>query len=147
MNIMVVFYAALAVLAGALIPVMAKMNASLAGSYGNIPFAAFVLLLVGTLAAGAVLVLSGAGVPRTVPDVPKVYLLAGLVVAFYILAVTFLVPRFGIGNTIIFVVAAQVISAAAIDHFGLLNTPVSPVTVQRLAGIALIFVGVYWARS
>jgi len=147
MNMTVVSYALLAIVAGALIPVMAKMNASLAGAMGNIPFAAFILLLVGTLAAGAVLAVSGAGLPRTMPEVQPTYYLAGLVVAFYILSVTFLVPRFGIGNTIIFVVAAQVISAAAIDHFGLMSTPISPISLQRMAGIALIFLGVYWARS
>lgn len=147
MNMPLLSYAALAVLAGALIPVMAKMNASLASAYGNIPFAAFILLFVGALAAGGVLLVSGVGVPRTMPNVPPGLYLAGLIVAFYIVSVTFLVPRFGIGNTIIFIVAAQVISAALIDHFGLLGSPVSPITAQRLMGVGLIFIGVYWARS
>jgi bacterial/archaeal transporter family-2 protein len=147
MNMSVVAYAALAVLAGALIPVMAKMNASLAGAYGSIPVAAFILLLVGTLAAGAVLAVSGAKLPSALPTVPVGLYFAGLVVAFYVLSVTFLVPRFGMGNTIMFVVGAQVISAALIDHFGILNAPISPITLERLAGIGLIFIGVYWAKS
>lgn len=146
-NLSILSYAALAIVAGALIPVMAKMNASLAAAYGSISLAAFILLLVGTAVAGVVLAFSGAPIPKAFPEVPVALYFAGLVVAFYILSVTFLVPRFGIGNTIIFVVAAQVISAAVIGHLGLLNSPVSPITAQRLAGIGLIFLGVYWAKG
>lgn len=147
MNATVIAYGGLAVLAGAMIPVMAKANASLATAYGNVPLAAFILLFVGMLAAGVVVVFSGTATQALSQPVPFQYYLAGLVVTFYILSVTFLVPRFGIGNTIIFIVAAQVFSAALIDHFGWLHTPISPITLKRLLGIAVICLGVYWAKS
>ncbi|MEZ4614164.1 MAG: DMT family transporter [Caldilineaceae bacterium] len=34
-------------------------------------------------------------------------------------------------------------SAAILDHFGLFGTPVQPIDLQRIAGIALLLVGAW----
>src|SRR3546814_15322864 len=67
-------------------------------------------------------------------------------VAFYVIAVTFIAPRFGVGNAIFFVLVGQIASAAAIDHFGLFGAARFPIDIRRTAGIALMVVGVWPTR-
>ncbi len=59
---------------------------------------------------------------------------------------TFIAPRFGVGNAIFFVLVGQLISAATIDHFGLFGAMRFPVDAKRIAGIALMVAGVWLAR-
>ncbi|MEM9127998.1 MAG: DMT family transporter, partial [Pseudomonadota bacterium] len=64
--------------------------------------------------------------------------LAGVLVAFYVLSITFVAPRFGVGNAIFFVLLGQMISAAVIDHFGLFGAQRTPLDAMRLTGILLM---------
>mgnify|MGYP000029406320 CR=1 FL=1 len=68
---------------------------------------------------------------------------AAMLVAFYILSITFVAPRFGVGNAVFFVLLGQLASAAAIDHFGLFGATVSPLSLTRAAGIGLMAAGVF----
>ena len=52
-------------------------------------------------------------------------------------------PRFGVGNAVFFVLLGQLISAAAIDHFGLFGAQISPLSLTRAAGIGLMAAGVF----
>lgn len=63
--------------------------------------------------------------------------------AFYVLSITFVAPRFGVGNAIFFVLLGQVISAAAIDQFGLFGAMARPLTALRLGGIGLMVTGLF----
>ena len=58
------------------------------------------------------------------PEQPKHLFLAGLLVAFYVLSITWVAPRFGLGNAIMCVLLGQLISAAVIDQFGLMGAMV-----------------------
>ena len=49
----------------------------------------------------------------------------------------------GVGNAVFFVLLGQLISAAAIDHFGLFTAQTSPLNWTRAAGIALMAAGVF----
>ena len=114
-------YAAWAFAAGALIPLMAILNAGLARATGGIAQATVVLFAVGLLAAlGLSLLISaripGVGALSTIA--PRQYA-GGLIVAFYVLSITFLAPRFGVGNAILLAVTAQLVTSALIDHFAL----------------------------
>lgn len=138
-------YAALAAASGLLIPVMARLNGTLAASTGNVAWPA--LIVCAGAFAGALIFVA---VQRTAPPAslagqPAWFYLAGLIVAFYVISVTWLVPRFGIGPTIICVVCAQIVAAAAIDQFGLLGAPVRPMDATRGIGVALLILGVILA--
>jgi len=63
-------------------------------------------------------------------------------VAFYVLSITFLAPRFGVGNAILFAVTAQLLSSAVIDHFSLAGAELRPLTPLRMAGLTIVIVGV-----
>ena len=138
----------LAFVSGSLIPVQAAANAALSRSMqGNVPFSALVLFLVAGVASAAGALAAGAAVPsaEALRTAPWWSYLGGLIVAFYVFTITFLVPRIGVGTAISLVVTGQIVAALTIDHFGLLRSLTFPVTPARLLGAALMAVGVFLA--
>lgn len=137
-------HAAVMLAAGIGIPVLAALNAQLGSRIGSPVAAGVVLFCVALLGAVTVMVLSGstAALAR-LPGQPGHLFLAGLLVAFYVLSITFVAPRFGVGNAIFFVLLGQVISAAAIDQFGLFGAMARPLTALRLGGIGLMVTGLF----
>ena len=75
-------------------------------------------------------------------DAPKHLFLAGVLVAFYVLSITWVAPHFGIGNAVMFVLLGQLVSAALIDQFGLFGAVQTNISPLRGAGIVLMLVGV-----
>lgn len=143
-----VLLALLALASGALIPVQAASNAALARVVqDNVPFAATTLFLVAFAVSAAALFVSGQGLPATseLGQAPWWSYAGGPIVAFYVLTITFLAPRLGVGNAIALIVTGQVLAALAIDHFGLLRSLVFPLTLTRLLGGALMIIGVFLA--
>jgi transporter family-2 protein len=67
----------------------------------------------------------------------------GLFVVFYVLSITWVAPRFGIGNAVSFVLLGQLVSMLTIDQFGLMGSPQTTISVQRIIGLALMAVGVF----
>lgn len=134
-------FAVWAAAAGALIPLMAIMNAGLARHVGHPVVAAAILFGVAFLATSALALATGARSFGDVGGAPAYQFAGGLIVATYVVSITMLAPRFGIGNAILFVMTAQILTSAAIDHFGLLGATVRPVTWLRLVGIALLLTG------
>lgn len=137
-------YAAVMVLAGIGVPIMASLNAQLGARIGSPGVAAIVLFVVGLVAA-SVLVTATTGLAplARIPGQPPYLLLGGLLVVFYVFTVTSIAPRFGIGNAIFCVLIGQLMSAAAIDHFGLIGAPARPLDAIRIAGLVLMAIGVF----
>ena len=93
-------------------------------------------------ASALTLLITGPEPLRALPGQPKHLFLAGVLVAFYVLSITFIAPTFGVGNAVFFVLLGQLVSAAAIDHFGLFGAQVSNVSGMRLLGLAVMAAGV-----
>lgn len=142
-------FATIMLLTGVGIPIMAVLNAGLGARLGS-PVGASVILfgvaLLIALAAALVSAAMGGDGLRMPVAMPLAYYFGGAFVAFYVIAVTFIAPRFGVGNAIFFVLVGQLASAAVIDHFGLFGAQRFPVDSARIAGIALMIAGVYLAR-
>jgi transporter family-2 protein len=135
-------YASIMFLAGIGVPVLASLNASLGAQIGSPAVAALCLFVVAFLATGGVVAATGAGAVKLLAAQPKHLFLAGLLVAFYVLSITYIAPHFGVGNAIFFVLLGQLVAAAAIDHFGLFGARVVPLGLTPAAGIALIAAGI-----
>jgi transporter family-2 protein len=136
-------YAFIMALAGIGIPVLAALNAQLGGRIGSPAAAATVLFVVAfSVSLVVALIVAPQGFAQ-LAFAPKHLFLAGVLVAFYILSITFIAPHFGVGNAVFFVLLGQLVSAALIDHFGLFGAQVSPVSVMRAAGIATMAIGVW----
>ncbi|GGA18456.1 MAG: EamA-like transporter family protein [Rhodobacteraceae bacterium] len=133
-------------LAGFGIPVLAALNARLGGHIGSPAAAAVILFCVALTAASVVLfVIDPRPIARAV-DAPRHLFFAGLFVAFYILSITFVAPTFGVGRAIFFALLGQLLSAAVVDHFGLLGARVEPLSLSRAGGIGLMCVGLWLAQ-
>ena len=138
----------LAFVAGALIPVQAAANAALSKSLqNNVPVAALSLFVVAGAVTAAAVLLAGAPMPTvaSLRAAPWWSYVGGLIVAFYVLTITFLAPRLGVGTAISLIVTGQIAAALTIDHFGLLRSPVFPLTSARLVGAVLMAAGVFLA--
>ena len=138
----------LALASGALIPVRAAANAALSKSIGNnVAFAALALFVVAGATALFAVVLLGARIPPmgALRAAPTWSYVGGLIVAAYVLTITFLVPRLGVGTAISFIVTGQIAAALVIDHFGLLRSLTVPLTPVRMLGAALMVAGVFLA--
>jgi transporter family-2 protein len=135
-------FTAIMLLAGFGIPVLAALNAQLGARIGSPPAAATVLFAVALLAAlAAALLTAGLAPIQKVPDQPSYLLAGGLFVAYYVLSVTWVAPRFGVGNAVFCVLLGQLISAATIDHFGLFGAVVRELSLLRAGGSAFMTAG------
>jgi transporter family-2 protein len=136
-------YALVMMLAGIGIPMLAATNAALGMRLGSPVAAAVILFVVAFAVSLTVWLVRGAGGLGQVLTTPWHLFTGGLYVAFYVLSVTFIAPKFGVGNAVFFVLLGQLASAAAIDHFGLFGARVSPLDGTRALGIAVMALGVW----
>ncbi|PSL22044.1 DMT family transporter [Shimia abyssi] len=141
-------YALTMLVAGIGIPMLAALNAALGQRIGA-PFAASVILFTVAFFCAVVVASLTGQLPRVTAaaSAPKHLFLAGALVAFYVLSITWVAPRFGVGNAVFFVLLGQLISAAAIDHFGLFGAQMSPLSLSRAGGIAMMAAGVWLTQA
>ncbi|MEL6571582.1 MAG: DMT family transporter [Pseudomonadota bacterium] len=133
--------------AGLGIPILAALNAALGRWVGAPAVAAAVLFLVALGATALVALATQPSAFGKVAAAPKHLFLAGVLIAFYVLTITWIAPIIGVGNAVFFVLIGQMISAAAIDHFGLFGAAVTPLSLTRASGIALMAVGVFLTQK
>lgn len=136
-------YALIMLAAGIGIPLLAALNAALGQHIGSPAAAATVLFVVALISAGAVTLVTGPKALMQIASAPPHLFLAGVLIAFYVLTITYIAPHFGVGNAVFFVLLGQLVSAAAIDHFGLFGAQVSPLSLMRAGGIAVMALGVW----
>jgi transporter family-2 protein len=127
------------------IPIMAALNGKLGAQLGSPWAAAFILFVIaGVISAIAMF---AAGMPQRGWFVASpFYYAGGLLVAFYVLSITYSAPRIGVANAVFFVLVGQILAAAAIDQFGLFGAMKSPLNGTRWIGIALMLIGTFLAR-
>lgn len=140
------FFASLMLATGIGIPVMAALSATLGARYESTAFAASVLFLVAlSVSVGFLYAVEGGLRPPPKAPVPFYFYLGGVFVAFYVLSITWVAPQFGVGNAVAFVLLGQLVSMAAIDHFGLLGAPTHTITATRAVGLVVMAIGVFLA--
>ena len=135
------------VLAGGATALQAPTNARLATAVASPVNAALVSFAVGTVALGVV-----AAILHTRPDVaatralPWYAWLGGAYGACFVVAAAWGVPRLGVAMTITLMVAGQLALSLILDHFGVMGVPQQPISLTRIAGVALVIGGVLLVR-
>jgi transporter family-2 protein len=138
-------YALIMLLAGLGIPVMAALNGGLGVKLQNPALATTILFVVSSVISAMYLVVSG-NWPKSFSNNAPVFLYSGAAfVLFYVLSITSIAPKFGIGNAIAFVLLGQLISMAVIDHYQLMGMPHNAITTTRFLGLVLMSAGVFLA--
>ena len=121
-------------------------NSQLAGHLGSPLRAALVNFTAGAsvmLAVTASLALR-TGLPSAeqlakVP--PHLWIAGGALGALFVSTATWAAPKVGVGAFFAVLIAAQLIAAMVMDHFGVLGLETRPITFMKLAGAALLFAG------
>jgi transporter family-2 protein len=140
-------YALIMLAAGIGIPVLAALNAALGRLIGAPAVAATALFAVALLSALVVAMVTHPAAFARLAAAPKHLFLAGVLVAFYVLTITWIAPIIGVGNAVFFVLLGQLLAAAAIDHFGLFGANISPLSLTRASGIAVMAFGVFLTQQ
>lgn len=131
----------LALSAGCAVVLQGTVNQGLLKSAGIGPTLIVNTLLVLTGSLGMWLV-TGANTNFFPPGAQWTFYLGGLFGFIVVATVMFVFPRLGAAYAIALMVCGQCLAALVIDHFGLLGMPVSPLTLQRVLGAALVAGGV-----
>ena len=138
---------ALALVAGAALPVQGAINAQLndeldaaiaVGAFSFLIATAAMALALGWILAG------GAARPRLAPlrGVPWWGWLGGLCGATYVTAVFSLIPEIGASAVVVLTVAGQQLASIAVDRYGLMRLPRREISERRLLGVAILLAGV-----
>lgn len=141
------FAVAAVIVGGAFTALQGPTNARLAGAVASPVNAALISFAVGTLVLAAL-----AAVLRTPPDMaatralPFWAWLGGAYGAVFVVAAAFAVPRLGVASTITLMIAGQLALSLVLDHFGWLGVPRQPLSLTRVAGVALVLAGVLLVR-
>ncbi len=139
-----IVYALIMLIAGIGIPIMGAMSGGLGARLQSPALAAVILFVVGFVLS-IMFLFFVEGVPKSIPKepIPIQYYLGGVFIIFYTLSITWVGPRFGIGNAVCFVLLGQLISMSVIDHFSLMGAIHYPITIQRITGLIFMALGVF----
>ncbi|MDP8080397.1 DMT family transporter [Phocoenobacter skyensis] len=70
-------------------------------------------------------------------------LLGGALGAFVVFTTIFLSPKLGITNMLFFIIIGQLISAAIIDHYGLIGMSIKSFDLWKFIGFIIIGIGLF----
>lgn len=137
----------LMLVAGFGIPIMAAMNANVGVQLSSAMAAVVVLCAVALGSAALLLAVGPRPEFRAITELPKFYLLGGVLFVLYIGSITFSAPLIGLSNAVLMVLIGQLLSAAFIDHFALFGALQSQISTKRVLGLVLMVAGAYLARK
>ena len=133
---------------GAFLALQAPTNAMLARGAGSPVNAAMISFLVGSVGLiAASLLLRAKADPAVIRGLPWWVWLGGLYGAVLVAATAFAAPRIGVASALTLGVAAQLIVAVALDHFGLMGLTARPIDLSKIAGLVLVAAGVVLVRK
>jgi transporter family-2 protein len=134
--------AALAI--GAAVAAQAPLNSMLGRHVGGLP-ATTIALGTSFVALAVLTVVAGQADGFGEIGKPPLYVLVsgGLVGALYVGSIVWTVRALGVTGLSVVTLAGQFAAALAIDHFGWLGVDRSPITITKLAGVALVAAGTY----
>jgi transporter family-2 protein len=133
----------LAILVGALVPVQAGINATLAAHGGHPLFAMAANMSLATLTVFAGIAALRVPLPigPTLASAPWYGWLGGFCGAALVFSAITLAPRLGAAAFVSATIVGTVGASLIIDHFGLLAFKAQPISGFRLAGGALVVAG------
>ncbi len=136
-------YVTLAILTGALGAIHVPINGALGARIQSTAVATFTFYGVAFLIiAGVTLLSSERETLRQLTRVPVwLFVVPGIISVVVVASGTFPMPRLGAVNVFVISVFAQTVVRVVISHYGWLASPVDPISLQKLAGAAMVAFG------
>jgi transporter family-2 protein len=133
-----------AFLAGLLLTVQVGLNSLLGRAVGDIRFAVLMNFVVGLTGILVYFAATRTGLPTRagIAAVPAWAWFGGLLGAFYVAVATLVGPRIGAAALLALTVLGQLIASLLVDQYGWLGFASQPITLSKLAGVALLLGGV-----
>jgi transporter family-2 protein len=128
---------------GAVLAIHLSMNAKVGSVLNNARVGNALFWCIG--AVGAVAIgLTGweSGALSPLKQVHPLLLTAGLLGACLVFAIAWLIPQVGAGPVMITLLAGQVLGGLLMSHFGWLGSPMQPITLTKIIGVAVMIGGV-----
>jgi transporter family-2 protein len=138
-----IFAYLLVILAGMLLATQPPSTAALAKSSGYASFAALVSFVTGIFVVLIYFFIESHGKIDWVnlKNVPWYGWIGGFIGAYYIICISLFTRDLGASVLVAILIAAQVVVAAILDHFALMDLPERRMTWMRAGGDVLILVG------
>ena len=138
----------MAVAAGAMMPIQAGVNSTLALQTHSSLMAAMVSFVVGSIALVVIVLamrlpMPGVGALKAAPWWSWT---GGLLGAFFVAASVILVPKLGAATMMATFLAGHLTASVVLDHFGWATFPQHDLSLGRVAGVLLLFAGVFLIR-
>lgn len=137
-------YLIIALAAGVALATQSAINTQLAKAMsGEAVIATFISFAVGTIVLFFIAWVKTDlwGNLSTVPSQPWWKLLGGVLGAIVVFTTVLLAPKLGITAMLFFIIVGQLITAATIDHFGLIGMPIREVNIAKLIGLIIVAFG------
>ncbi|WCK53263.1 DMT family transporter [Aneurinibacillus sp. Ricciae_BoGa-3] len=135
-------FVGLTAIAGAVLSIQAGVNGALGRKVGTIE-GALISFIVGTLVLFLVTIFFGKGNILSVVSVPKWQLLGGVLGAGYLFVMVLVVPKIGVGSSLIAVIAGQILMSTLIDHFNFFGGKQILIDWKRIVAILLMGFALY----
>jgi transporter family-2 protein len=135
-------YILFALLIGVISAIYLPMNSSVSKYFGS-PLTANVSFYFVALITSIVLFLFY-GEFETIynfKNVPPYLFLTGFISAFIVLGITFLIPILGVRQLFILSVTGQILMAMIVSNFGILESPIDPISLRKIIGAIFLIVG------
>ena len=138
-----------AVLVGMLLPIQAASNAGVSRFFGDVSYAVLLSFVIGIVLVSVYILVAKPSLNSDISQlsIPKYLVFGGLISVVYTIAITYLSPRLGVGNTLFIIIVGQMIAALLVDHFGVFESVKQEITLKRVAGVTLMLIGVYLAKQ
>ena len=135
---------ALTAAVGGAIALQAPINSHLGKNIGTFQ-AAFVSFAIGTLLLAVIAGVARGGLAHVTDarHLPWYYLTGGVLGAAYVTTVLVTVRSLGAGGVVAATIAGQLTLSVIVDHFGWLGVAKEPISAVRVAGVALLALGVF----
>ena len=137
-------YLIIALAAGVALATQSAINTQLAKAMsGEAVIATFISFAVGTIVLFFIAWVKTDlwGNLSAIPSQPRWKLIGGVLGAIVVFTTVLLAPKLGITAMLFFIIVGQLITAATIDHFGLIGMPIREVNITKFIGLIIVAFG------
>ena len=137
-------YLIVALAAGVALATQSAINTQLAKAMsGEAVIATFISFAVGTIVLFFIAWVKTDlwGNLSAIPSQPWWKLIGGVLGAIVVFTTVLLAPKLGITAMLFFIIVGQLITAATIDHFGLIGMPIREVNITKFIGLIIVAFG------
>lgn len=78
---------------------------------------------------------------QSLHEVPVWLFAAGAMGAALVFGIAWVIPQIGAGTFFVLLIAGQVLTGMVLSHFGLLGSPLEPITMMKVFGVLLLVAG------